>query len=472
MELFKRGVKTFFWTLAGSTLGFIFQLYAAKILGASEYGKANVVLGISGTFIVFTSFGLTTLLVREVSKFPENSREILSRIFSTQILIDLLSFPLILPIALHLLKKTELTSPIYTFLVVSILFATQLNSITYSYYNGLRKQTFSSFTTNFLSRVLKIIVFSVFMSLSKIDHLYFLAATIVSLSPGAFLAFYNLKGFRIKGVFEIIGSSWQFYTISILYSLYSHLSKVLQRMYAGDEEVGVLSVGMTLGTVGTLLGMTFATMAMPEFASAWKERDLERINRVFKDVSRWNAYIMIPVVTFFLTNIERILSYLGKDYSKGGLIVGLILSAQFFNSLVGPNGTLLSMSGYQRFEIYNGIAMIAAALSSGLIMGPRTDWGIAFSVAISIFVVNVLKLLEVRRIFGIYPYGKRTLLHIALIALVSGVLGSLRVKSDFLWLVYSALWIIGVISLGFILSPEKDDRRMIARIARRLGSHR
>ncbi len=472
MELFKRGIKTFFWTLVGSTLGFVFQLYAAKVLGASEYGKANVVLGISGTFVVFTSLGLTTLLVREVSKFPSNSREILSRIFSTQVLVDLLSLPVILLVAFRVLKRVELTSPIYAFLTISILFAIQLNTITYSYYNGLRKQSFSSFVTNFLGRVLKVIAFFTFIYFSKINHLSFLLATIISFVPGMFLVFYNLNGFRIKGVFEIIGSSWQFYTVSILYSLYSHLSKVLQRMYAGDEEVGILSVGMTLGTIGTLLGMTFATIAMPEFASAWKEKDLERIDKVFKDVSRWNAYIMIPVVVFFLMNLERILSYLGKDYSKGGTIVGLILSAQFFNSLVGPNGTLLNMSGYQRFEIYNGMAMIAAALSSGLILGPRTEWGIAFSVAISIFVVNILKLFEVRKIFGIYPYRKRTLFHIVLFTFVSGFLSSFKIKSSFLWFTYSALWIVGVISLSFIFSPEGEDRRMITKLIRKLGFRR
>ncbi|MBM7560128.1 lipopolysaccharide biosynthesis protein [Marinitoga litoralis] len=469
MNLFKKGIKAFSWTFLGSGIGFIFQLIIAKLLGASEYGKANVILGFIGTYYSFLSLGLPTLLIRESGKNIKNADEIYSEFVRIYIILDIIIFPIIY----FTFNKTLVYNKFNVVIILLLVMLSQIENLTYSYFIGIKKQDTASFIRDTLIRLSRVGSFFIFFLIFS-NYFSYVLAYFFSLLIPPFIVLKRYTNKKILSFKWIIKNSWKFYMITITYSLYGNLSKIMQKMFSTNEAVGYLSIGMTLGTIGAMLGTALANVTMPEFAHAWKEKDMEKIDIIFKDVSRWNTYIMLPIISFIIIHINRILGFLGEDYSKGTLIVSMIILSQFINSFVGPNGTLLNMSGYEWLEIINGFAMIATGLLFGIILGSKYSWGVAFSIAASIVVVNILKFIQVRMIHKIYPYKFKTLLYILLFVFLSIIIFIItkNISNHYLWFLINLFFVIIMVFFAFYFSPITQDREIIDKFFNKIGVKR
>ncbi|KLO21174.1 lipopolysaccharide biosynthesis protein [Marinitoga sp. 1155] len=469
MTLFKKSVKTFSWSFLGSGLGFVFQLLIARILGASEFGKANVILGFVGTYYTLLNFGLPTLLIRESAKNKNNSINLFSNFFYLYFILDIIFLPVIYFTLRYSLRNIGLWNIFNIVIILLIIFLTQTANLLYAYFIGIKKQNYTSFLRDTLTRLIRIFsFFLIYIFIS--NYISYILAALISFFVPLFIALFRIKKIKNIKIKWILINSWQFYLISITYTLYNSLSKILQKLYATNETVGYLSVGITLGSIGVILGSSLASVSMPEFAHAWKEKNMKKIDLIFKEVSRWNAYVMLPIVIFLLLNIKRILEFLGKDYANGTIIVSIILISQFLNSFVGPNGTLLNMSGYQRFEIYNGIAMIITGTTIGILLGPKFSWGIAVSLAIATIIVNLLKFIEVGIIHKIYPYNIKTFVYIILEGFYSFILFLLfkKINQTILWFLLNSILILVTIIFTFRFSPNIEDRNIIKKFINKI----
>ncbi|NUU99627.1 hypothetical protein XO12_05780 [Marinitoga sp. 1154] len=469
MTLFKKSVKTFSWSFLGSGLGFVFQLLIARILGASEFGKANVILGFVGTYYTLLNFGLPTLLIRESAKNKNNSINLFSNFFYLYFILDIIFLPVIYFTLRYSLRNIGLWNIFNIVIILLMIFLTQTANLLYAYFIGIKKQNYTSFLRDTLTRLIRIFsFFLIYIFIS--NYISYILAALISFFVPLFIALFRIKKIKNIKIKWILINSWQFYLISITYTLYNSLSKILQKLYATNETVGYLSVGITLGSIGVILGSSLASVSMPEFAHAWKEKNMKKIDLIFKEVSRWNAYVMLPIVIFLLLNVKRILEFLGKDYANGTIIVSIILISQFLNSFVGPNGTLLNMSGYQRFEIYNGIAMIITGTTIGILLGPKFSWGIAVSLAIATIIVNLLKFIEVGIIHKIYPYNIKTFVYIILEGFYSFILFLLfkKINQTILWFLLNSILILVTIIFTFRFSPNIEDRNIIKKFINKI----
>jgi O-antigen/teichoic acid export membrane protein len=475
MSIVKRSLKTFLWSFMGSLLGFIFQIIVARYLGPEEYGKANVLLGLNGTFLIFLNFGLTTLLTREIATSYEDPKLLLSKYTYIYVLLDLLTFPIIFFFLKKLLEKVNMYNIINVILVLFLTYLNQFSNLLTSYLIGIKKQDINAFLKNFFIKILNLIFFFFLYYFFLDNYLLILIVQLMSLLLifiifSSQLRFKKIKLNSLLSFFkEVFKESWQFYLISILYSLYNNISKYLQKLYTSERITGFLSLGMSLSVIGLMLGQILATIMMPEFAENWKKKDLRKIEYLFKKVSRYNAYIILPIILFTITNIGRILDFLRYDSKEGALIVSLMIISSFFNSFVGPNGTLLIMSQKQKYEIFNGIILISTGFGLGLFLGVKFEWGIAFSIALSIFIVNIIKTIEVGILFKIYPYSLKNFLYIIcfsfIIFLVFDIAKS--VKNLFLFFALNSVIIVFSIVFFFYFSTEKDDRLLLKNVMKK-----
>ena len=465
----KESAKTFFWTVSGASIEFTIQMIAARILGASEYGKANLILGYSMIFAMILGLGLPPIVTREVSKYPKFSRRIFSYFAIISLSIDGISTVFTVFFTKWYFKRLALPSHDVWF-VVTFLFSFHISAIFYSYLVGIRRQSFASFLKFFFVSSTKTLVFFLLVVLyPKIGYESFLIASVFS-----FIAFsvFSLKHFkkpyRISGIFKDI---LQFYAISVIYSTFENLAKILQGNFSSSEHVGYLSVGLTLGRAGMMIGMVLATMAMPEFSYYWHRGETFKVERIFKQATRWSVYTTLPMIFIIVFNIEDILKILGKDYKSGTGIILIILLAQFFNNFVGPNGTLLNMSGNQKFEVFNGSLSATIFVILSFLIGRRFPWGVALSFSIGIISVNILKLFEVGIIYKIWPYTKKTLIFVSSIAILQAFtfkfVGTMKIGSFEKLLIALILFVLFSV-ITFAISPEKEDRKIFHKLLYRI----
>ena len=84
-----------FETVISKLLMLVLLIYAARVLGATEYGKFTFALAFISLFAIFHEFGLPHIVTREFSREKEREKEFYS-IFSLKIVLSSLALILIL----------------------------------------------------------------------------------------------------------------------------------------------------------------------------------------------------------------------------------------------------------------------------------------------------------------------------------------------------------------------------------------
>ena len=98
---------------------------------------------------------------------------------------------------------------------------------------------------------------------------------------------------------------------------------------------------------------------------------------------------------------------------------------QLFNTAAGPLGLVINMSGRQYLTMSNNALVAGLNIASCLFLIPRYGLtGAAISTASALTLVNLIKLVEVRVLFGIHPFGGHS--PRILLAAAGSVVASLR----------------------------------------------
>lgn len=100
--------KNFFWlTFAQVASRFIraaIIIYAARILGANEYGVFSYAIGLVGFFSIFADVGINSILTREAVQNPENRSDYFATAFWLKLVLLVVTSTLVISLAPHFSK--------------------------------------------------------------------------------------------------------------------------------------------------------------------------------------------------------------------------------------------------------------------------------------------------------------------------------------------------------------------------------
>ncbi|MFA9398546.1 MAG: lipopolysaccharide biosynthesis protein [Clostridiaceae bacterium] len=465
MNIIKTSLKSFLFNLLGAGFGFIFQILAAKYLGAEIYGKANYYLGYCSTITIFICFGLQTYIPKIMSKEKDKKK-----VFSEVILTYTFLFFAVQLVIFIVLMLNRIS--IYNYILISLLaYFTVLAEIILSYNISTDNASKGMFYRKFLYSVLNLLLFSIVFMLSIKQYYVYIYIMIISyiITTIPFL-FKNIIKCKIN--FNIIRVSFKFYIIQIIYGAYYSYSKVLQKEYGTFETVAVLSISMTIGSLVIMLGDNFAKISMPEFSKAWEKREMNKLKNIYMTVSRINCFLVLPIAIGLIVNAQRILSLLGKGYIGGEIIFSLVMVSQFANSFTGPNGTLLVMTKYTKLEIYNGIIKLLVSIIVIVSFGHKVIWAVPLSLVVAEIFVNLLKFIEVKITLDIVPYKIKDLLFIIIIATFQCfvLIYLSKISNVILWILINGVSVLVFYLLTFRLSPNREDKLIINDIKTKIMS--
>ena len=174
-------------------------------------------------------------------------------------------------------------------------------------------------------------------------------------------------------------------------------------------EVGVYAIIQRLlspaQTVSTATGQMFA----PRIAAEDARGDRSTLEVMLKRVTYWNVSLAIPVFALLLLVPEALLGVFGPAYRTGAEALTILAAGQLFNAATGPLGQVINMSGRPYLTLVNNAAVAALNIVGCLILIPRYGLtGAACSTTASITLVNLIKLAQVRALFGINPFRVET----------------------------------------------------------------
>jgi O-antigen/teichoic acid export membrane protein len=123
-------------------------------------------------------------------------------------------------------------------------------------------------------------------------------------------------------------------------------------------------------------------------------------------VTKWLCYSALIIFTCIAIFRVELLHLFGKGFTGGATVLLILAMGQLVNVATGPNGALLTMTGKQRWELFNTISMVAFNFLLNLVLIPTKGLiGAAIAMAASIAAINSLKLIQIYKLYGLQPYN-------------------------------------------------------------------
>jgi O-antigen/teichoic acid export membrane protein len=250
--------------------------------------------------------------------------------------------------------------------------------------------------------------------------------------------------------------------------------RVVLGVFLTTADVGVFNVVALLAGLATLFTFSFNAIFSPIIADVYHRGDLEMMKSLLLTVTRWIVLLTLPVFVWLVVSGEAILSIFGGEFVRGYAALAALAGAQLFDSTAGSVSSCLAMTRYQRFNVYNILAMAVVSVVLNLVLVPRMGiLGAAVATGIAIVLVNVARLFEGRMLLGLLPFN-RSSARIAVIAAVlfvaSYVVRTIApVPREWYWSVATLAAAYAVtLALAAVLGFSDEDRVIWSAIGRKL----
>jgi O-antigen/teichoic acid export membrane protein len=483
-------------TIFTLVIGYIFKIYVARSLGAEQLGLYALGMRIIGFFSLFVSLGLPISASRFISTWsteqPERVKAFWQRglalttatagasavslFFLRHLLADLFNEPELGPIL-----------PLFTLLLPVSALSTFLSG----YLRGHQRVTSSAIIGKFVQVPAKIVLtvalFTVGLGLSG-----YIAAEIASALLAGLLLF-TLGKRLTPGITtrmplpmgrDVTVFAASMIGMASLGFLSGQADQLLVGYFLDASRVGIYSVVVVTGAFIPMVLTSLNSIFGPIIARLHSKGEHALLERLFQTTTKWCLGLTFPLVIVLVIFAPAMMRIFGPDFVSGWPALAIIALAQLINVAAGSAGTLLVMSGNQRWEII--IAAVTALITVSLDVMLIPKWGVvgaAAAMAVGITVSNVSRAAMVSRIMNLVPYNKRalrlTLPAMSSLATVAIVHAASNGMDWHYWqgpLIALPLAYFTFIGVSTISSLDDDDRLIIRaglrNIRRVIDSHR
>jgi O-antigen/teichoic acid export membrane protein len=212
-------------------------------------------------------------------------------------------------------------------------------------------------------------------------------------------------------------------------------------------QVGVYSACVRVALVMVLFLTAVSYVFSPFVADLHARGERERLDHLFKTITRWTVAGTIPILLLMLIEPGAILSVFGgaRFAADGSSALRILVVGQAINVSVGAAGFVLIMAGRTGWDLIVYSLSAALDLALAFLLVPKFGIeGAAAAQAITIAASNWLRLVLVRRFVGIFPWdGAYARLAIPSVLCAIAMVGVHRA-------IDAAAWYERVVVVGFI----------------------
>jgi len=417
----KGGVINLVGLFFSIVVNFLFQFILVRVLDPGDVGIFNLALTITGIIGLLVIFGLDRAVVRQIAYFlgkNEFERELgvtetsVGLVFLITFLVLPLSIILAHPLSTLLFRKPDL-EPILRILIYSIPFVmlTRLAMGILQAYKQMKQlvlveQIFIPFI-----RVLgTLFVIVLFVGSAPSIAFAYLLMSIIGSVVAIYVAgkyYFSRKG-KAKPVLDYSGLlqlAWPLLGASLLNRTNTFTETLMLGIFSSSEQVGLFSVSFKIAVTLTVIFQAINIVIAPFIAELFAKEDHNELSHQFKAVTRWGFILTLPIGLFLFLTARDILTVLNPEYLEGVIVLQILSISQLMYAIVGPVAIILTMTHYMRLNLIDLLGTLGLSLVLDIIFIPRYGAsGAALAGAISIVFINLVRLIQVYKFFGLHPY--------------------------------------------------------------------
>ena len=190
---------------------------------------------------------------------------------------------------------------------------------------------------------------------------------------------------------------------------YTDLAVLSHYLDKNDPRVSIYAAAIRVAQALVLFLTAVSYMFSPFVADLHEKGERDRLNALFKQITRWTLGGTVPLLLLFLIAPAPVLHVFGGAYGSGSAWLRVLLIGQIVNVSVGAAGFVLIMAGRTGWDlaVYASAFLIDLVVATVLIgfvhMGPV---GAAVAQSIALVFSNSVRLWLVWRFVHIQPYDR------------------------------------------------------------------
>ena len=361
-----------FFTLG---ISFFVGAYIARYLGPSNYGLLSYVTSFVGLFGFLASFGIDSILSREIIKNHDKKDELIGTGFYIKVAGSILAIISIFSVSILTTKDLFTLGLIWIF---SLNFIPQSFNVLETYFQSQvlsKKVVIAQIISNIISTILKILVIVLNKGIFWLTLIYIIETSIYAL-----LLLFSFKKFghhinkwklNINIAKLLLKNSWPLMLSSIAVALYMRIDQVMIKNMLGNEQSGIYAVAVKLSEVWYYIPLLICSSISPAIIKAIKisnELFESRMKRLYF-LMFWFSFVIALIITIFAYLIIKIL--FGKAYIGGVTTLQIYVWAGISIFLGSAIGQYILASNLTKLSFYNTLIGAVINVILNIILIPK-----------------------------------------------------------------------------------------------------
>lgn len=338
-------IKNVFWLFVSEfgirILKLIIFIYAAKKLGASEWGVFSYALALMSTFAIISDIGINAVLIKKIANKNLSTEYISTGFYLKLILSFVASLGLIS--TFFFIKENNVLRTIIPIMSL-ILFLDSFREFGFTLNRAFEKMEIEAITKIFTTITLVIFSF-IFIYYNKtaisLAYSYLISGFIgVLLMYLIFKNYFkNIKqNFNKKLLIPIFKEAWPLAIVGVFGIIMTNIDTIILGWYKNVTDVGIYSVAQKPIQLIYVIPILISTAILPVL-SKFSNINKEKMNVVINKALNISLLFAIPVVTgSILLGGQIMLSMFGQQYIESINIFKIII----FVILLSAPGVILS----------------------------------------------------------------------------------------------------------------------------------
>lgn len=182
----------------------------------------------------------------------------------------------------------------------------------------------------------------------------------------------------------------------------SQTDTVMVGLLRDTTDAGVYALAARLASLVSFMLVSAGAVAAPMVATYHSSGERHRLQRLLQVATLIVALYAIPASALLIVGGRWALGWFGEPFVGGYLALVILVVGQLVNSLCGPVGIILVMTGHQRLvaRILGSAAISNVVLTTGLIQMAGLV-GAAIATAVTMIVWNIWMLTAMKRKLGL-----------------------------------------------------------------------
>ncbi|MFA5098655.1 MAG: oligosaccharide flippase family protein [Candidatus Paceibacterota bacterium] len=381
-----------FSNFAGRLIRGLFIIFAARLLGAAEYGVFSYALGLAGFFTLFADIGINSILTKEISRDPKRASAYFSTSFWIKIVLLLFTTVLLIFIAPYF-SKIESAKTLLYFVALLTIFDNIREFINASF-RAKEKMEFEALV-NVLMNVAIAVIGAIVLYLSQTAEaitISYVGSAGVGFLVAAFIARDEFK--KIISAFDknlikpIMSLALPLAAIGLLGVFMLNIDIVMIGWFRSAQEIGYYSAGQKIIQLLYAVPAIIASALFPALSRAAGNKENQKATTIMERGMASIYALAIPVVIGGIILAKPLINFLyGAEYLPGVLTFQILLVTIliiFPQTLLG--NMVFAYNKQNKIAIFVALASIGNIIFNYLLI-PR--FGIA-GAALTTVIVQVM----------------------------------------------------------------------------------